>query len=106
MTESLRCLIDRLENHYDFQSEAGPLKLCAEWEALKKHLATSAEGWQPIATMASMDYVLLASPAHGLVIGAHVTGDVYHLVGVGTVTSESERPTHWRPLPDPPGGTK
>jgi len=58
--------------------------------------------WQPIETYSGSDYVLLLSPAHGRVIGAHVTGDVWHLVGVGAVTSTSERPTHWAPLPDPP----
>jgi hypothetical protein len=59
--------------------------------------------WQPIEGHAGWpNYMLLLSPAHGHVIGAHVTGDVWHLVGVGTVTSESERPTHWMPLPDAP----
>ncbi len=61
------------------------------------------EPWQPIATYGTRcDYVLLNSSAHGRVIGAHVTGDVWHLVGVGAVSSESERPTHWMPLPSPP----
>jgi hypothetical protein len=59
--------------------------------------------WQPIDTAPNDgSYLLLLSPAHGRVIGAHVTGDVWHLVGVGTVTSESERPTNWMALPDPP----
>ncbi len=59
--------------------------------------------WQPIETYGDRsDYVLLNSSAHGRVIGAHVTGDVWHLIGVGCVTSESERPTHWLPLPSPP----
>lgn len=62
--------------------------------------------WQPIASYpAGRPYVLCFSSAHGRVVGAHVTGDVWHLVGVGAVTSESERPTHWMPLPDPPGGS-
>ena len=59
--------------------------------------------WQPIETASNGDeYALLYSPAHGRVIGAHVVGDVWHLVGVGCVTDASERPTHWMPLPDPP----
>lgn len=65
--------------------------------------APEPQGWQPIATYGEReDYVLLCSSAHGRVIGAHVTGDVWHFVGVGCVTSESERPTHWMPLPAPP----
>lgn len=64
----------------------------------------AAQGWQPIETAPKdVNYMLVASPAHGLVIGAHVTGDCWHLVGVGVVTSASERPTHWQPLPAPPG---
>lgn len=61
--------------------------------------------WQPIETAPASPegaYLLLNSPAHGRVIGAHVIGDVWHLIGVGTVSSASERPTHWMPLPDPP----
>ena len=58
--------------------------------------------WQPIETYRGDDYVLLLSSAHGRVIGGHVTGDVWHLVGVGAVTSPSERPTHWMPLPNFP----
>lgn len=61
--------------------------------------------WHPMETYpGTKDYVLLISPAHGRVIGAHVSGDVWHLVGVGCITSESERPTSWMPLPDPPIG--
>jgi hypothetical protein len=60
-------------------------------------------GWQVIET-APKDgtYMLLVSPAHGRVIGAYVVGDVWHLIGVGAVTSASERPTHWMPLPELP----
>jgi hypothetical protein len=36
---SLKPLIDRLENSYDFQCEAGPLKNCVEWQQLKALLA-------------------------------------------------------------------
>ncbi len=60
------------------------------------------EPWQDISTYSGHAYELLFSPAHSRVIGAHVTGDVWHLVGVGCVTNGSERPTHWRPLPAPP----
>lgn len=75
-----------------------------ELVALYESGAPPAPGWQPIDTMpADGSYVLVVSPAHGLVIGAHVIGDVWHLVGVGTVTSGSERPTHWMELPSPPG---
>ncbi len=65
------------------------------------HPPADARPWLPIETypLDSTDYVLLASPAHGRVIGAHVTGEVWHLIGVGAVNSESERPTHWLPLP-------
>jgi hypothetical protein len=71
--------------------------------ALRHAKAEGRPQWQPIATYPkSLDYALLVSPAHGRVVGAHVVGDVWHLVGVGAVTSESERPTHWMPLPDPP----
>lgn len=60
--------------------------------------------FRPIETFddSRRDYVLVYSPAHGRVIGAHVGGDVWHLVGVGCVTSESERPTYWMPMPNPP----
>ncbi len=60
------------------------------------------EPWQDISTYSGHAYELLFSPAHSRVIGAHVTGDVWHLVGVGCVTNRSERPTHWMPLPQPP----
>lgn len=61
--------------------------------------------WHPIETAPTDGrYMLLNSSAHGRVIGAHVAGDVWHLVGVGAVTSASERPTHWMLLPDPPAG--
>ena len=68
------------------------------------HPPADARPWLPIETypLDSTDYVLLASPAHGRVIGAHVTGEVWHLIGVGAVNSESERPTHWLPLPTGP----
>lgn len=29
-------MIDRLENYYDFQCEAGPLRNCVEWQSLKR----------------------------------------------------------------------
>lgn len=85
-----------------------PKNIPFAWDRLLAHVAAlSAEkGWQPIET-APMDgtYMLLVSPAHGRVIGAHVTGDVWHLIGVGTVTSASERPTHWIRLLDAPPAT-
>lgn len=60
-------------------------------------------GWRPIETAPTDGtYVLLVSPAHGRVIGAHVGGDVWHFFGVGAITGKSERPTHWMPLPAPP----
>jgi hypothetical protein len=61
------------------------------------------EGWRDIATAPKDgNYMLLVSPAHGRVIGAFAVGDVWHLVGVGAISSKSERPTHWMPLPQPP----
>ena len=32
---TVKQLLDRLENHYDFQCEGGPLRLCVEWQQLK-----------------------------------------------------------------------
>jgi hypothetical protein len=65
-----------------------------------------ANKWRSIETYidsaGDRNYVLLYSPAHGRVIGAHIAGDVWHLIGVGCVSSPSERPTHWMPLPDFP----
>lgn len=43
-------LIDRLENHYDFQCEGGPLKNCAEWQQLKAVVKAEAQVQQPVAT--------------------------------------------------------
>jgi hypothetical protein len=40
---ALRQVVERLENYYDFQCEAGPLKNCVEWHQLKAILATSAD---------------------------------------------------------------
>lgn len=34
-------LIDRLENYYAFECEAGPLRLCVEWEQLKAALRST-----------------------------------------------------------------
>jgi hypothetical protein len=79
----------------------------AEIVALTETVATLRQQlqWQPIET-APKDgtYMLLVSPAYGRVIGAFVVGDCWHLIGVGVVTSESERPTHWLPLPNPESG--
>ncbi len=67
----------------------------------------AAEGWRDISTYPKdAEYRLLYSSAHGQVVGAHVTGDVWHLVGVGAITDASSRPTRWMPLPAPPGGTR
>lgn len=37
-------LIERLEMHYQFECEAGPLKNCMEWVDLKAALETVADG--------------------------------------------------------------
>ncbi len=95
-----------LPNEHD-ECESVVEMICAIREEMDAVLALpqlAGDGWLPIES-APKDggaYVLLMSPAHGKVIGAHVTGDVWHLVGVGCVTSGSERPTHWIPLPPSP----
>ena len=35
-----KSLIDRIENHYQFDCEAGPLKNCVEWQRLKDAIET------------------------------------------------------------------
>lgn len=39
---SLLALVDRLENHYDFWCEGGPLRLCVEWQQLAALLRAEA----------------------------------------------------------------
>jgi hypothetical protein len=41
--DSLRALIDRLENYYDFECTGGPLRNCVEWQQLKAALVPPAE---------------------------------------------------------------
>lgn len=87
---------------YAFSTSADAYKVWDLLRRIQKVHALASQGWQEIATAPDGPYLLLASPAHGRVIGAHVTGDCWHLIGVGVVTSKSERPTHWQPLPSPP----
>ena len=35
---TLRARLERLETHYDFQCEGGPLALCVEWQQLKAEI--------------------------------------------------------------------
>lgn len=35
----IEALIDRLENHYAFECEGGPLKNCVEWRKLRAYAA-------------------------------------------------------------------
>lgn len=35
MKDSVKYLLDRLEKHYSFECEGGPLSLCTEWYQLK-----------------------------------------------------------------------
>ena len=37
----VNALLDTIENAYHFECEAGPLKNCGEWKALKRALAAT-----------------------------------------------------------------
>lgn len=101
LIQRFRAHADDCERNFTFHQwdEHRYRQLADELSALLRE-----EAWQPIETYQGNDYALLNSPAHGRVVGAHVTGDVWHLVGVGAITGESERPTHWMPLPAAPKG--
>lgn len=67
---------------------------------------TDTGGWQPIDTAPSDEPILVYTQAWGPIIAVHSGefGEWLSRMQVPVSIGESEAPTHWHPLPEPPDG--
>lgn len=66
---------------------------------------TEPSGWQPIDTAPSDEPILIYTQAWGPIIAVHSAefGEWLSRMQVPvSIRDESEAPTHWHPLPEPP----
>lgn len=64
--ETISQLMDKLENHYDFQCEGGPLRLCVDWSDLRqwvRDLSQPPDSEVRTARIAALNAAMIAAAA-------------------------------------------
>lgn len=89
---TLEQLIDRLENFYSFDCEAGPLKHCVDWQALTAALrAPVPEARAPLAERAHELCVELAHGTNGNVPIQSVYKAMMKLIALPSAASSPDK---------------